>query len=143
MAATGNTHLHTLRDQNPEVVNLDDEIPRYRAVIEWRRLGNLPRAAVTRYLTAMVERIGMTLVEPPFTSYCGRGDFTGWGGWAHLSESGLHFMEYRKHGGRNLGSLDLYSCAPFDLAEAVDVTRQMLLPYRLVAYQVLPELSGP
>lgn len=124
-----------------EVVNLDGDIPRHRAVIEWLRLGDLAREAVTGYLAVLVDRIGMNLIEPPFTSYCAKGRYTGWGGWAHLSESGLHFMEYRKPGGRNLGSCDIYSCAPFSLDEAVTATREQLNPYRIVAWRVLPELG--
>jgi hypothetical protein len=133
----------TVRDVEPD-------IPRHRAIIEGRRTQVTDDKQIIAFLTELVDRIGMTLVEPVTASNCDHGH-PGWSAWAeaiparrglaYITTSSIVLHEYRLPG-RALVTVDLYSCRPFSLADAVAFTNETFAFEDVVSWQV-PGPSGP
>lgn len=133
-----------------EIPDVEPAIPRHRAIIEGRRAAYTDSGEITGYLEELVGRIGMTLVEPVTASHCDHGH-PGWSAWAevtpappiapairglaYITTSSIVLHEYQLPG-RALITIDMYSCRPFDLPSAVELTQKTFEFNAVVSWRV-------
>lgn len=99
--------------------DLAPEIHRQRLVIE-----GYPRKAITdqeirSYLSELSNVLDMVSLISPITH---RSDLYGEAGWIHWETSGAHFYSWEQP--LLFFSVDIYTCKPFVVSDAVDFTRK-------------------
>jgi S-adenosylmethionine decarboxylase len=99
--------------------DLAPEIHRQRLVIEGTCLEPITDVEIRRYLRALSEITGMTVLSEPVTH---RSDRYGWAGWIHWETSGAHFYGWALP--RLFFSVDIYTCKAFDPNAAIEFTRE-------------------
>lgn len=99
--------------------DLAPTIHRQRLVIEGLCPEPIDAPAISAYLTALSDCIGMVTLLAPVTH---RSPLYGWVGWIHWETSGAHFYGWDSPG--PFFSVDIYACKPFAAAEAVELTRR-------------------
>jgi hypothetical protein len=98
--------------------DLAPEIYRQRAVIEGYPNQPLPPQAIKEYLSQLSDVLDMkTLVEP----VTHRSPKYGEAAWIHWESSGAHFYAWDYP--RLFFSVDIYTCKPFDIMDAVNFTK--------------------
>lgn len=103
--------------------NLAPDIHRQRLVIEGTPVRPISDAEIRAYLAELSEVIGMKTLLTPVTHLC---DKYGWAGWIHWETSGAHFYAWDVP--RLFFSVDIYTCKPFDPADAVRFTKLFFGP---------------
>lgn len=101
--------------------DLAPEIFRARLVIEGVPAGPVGAADITGLLWRLSRVAGMRVLADPVTH---RSDRYGWAGWVHWEASGAHVYAWEQP--RRFFSVDVYTCAPFDVEAVVSETRQAL-----------------
>ncbi len=107
-------------------VDLAPEIHRQRLVIEGTVPSIIEASAIIEYLNGLSTVCGMTPLMVPVTH---RSDRYGWAGWIHWETSGAHFYAWEQP--RRFFSVDIYTCKPFDPADAVRFTAAHFDPSEL------------
>ncbi|MEZ5114984.1 MAG: S-adenosylmethionine decarboxylase [Candidatus Nanopelagicales bacterium] len=120
------------------VRDLAPDIHRQRLVIEGVPAAPVDDAAIRDYLTQLSDTLGMTTLLAPVTH---RSPTYGWAGWIHWETSGAHFYAWEQP--RLFFSVDIYTCAAFDPARAVDLTRRCFAPRDLEAYGIGSVVAPP
>jgi S-adenosylmethionine decarboxylase len=108
-------------------VDLAPEIYRQRAIVEGYPLAPIDDEAIRAYLRALSHALEMTPLIEPVTH---RSDRYGWAGWIHWETSGAHFYGWEQP--RLFFSVDIYTCKPFDIHDAVACTGAHFSPAQLV-----------
>jgi S-adenosylmethionine decarboxylase len=98
--------------------DLAPEIVRQRLVIEGVPAHPIDDGTIRTYLSALSREVEMVQLIEPVTH---RSDLYGWAGWIHWETSGAHFYAWEQP--RLFFSVDIYTCKAFDVATAVDFTR--------------------
>ena len=101
-----------MRDLAPEIV-------RQRLVIEGTCVKPITDSAISEYLTELSSLLDMKALIEPVTH---RSDRFGWAGWIHWETSGAHFYAWEEP--RLFFSVDIYTCKPFNVTDAVNFTRR-------------------
>lgn len=104
-------------------VDLAPEIHRQRLVIEGTVNSSISDDQIKAYLTELSHVTDMVPLMEPVTH---RSDTYGWAGWIHWETSGAHFYAWDQP--RRFFSVDMYTCKPFDPADAVEFTRKFFSP---------------
>jgi hypothetical protein len=119
--------------------NLADEIKRCRSATEVLVPNRtLTGAEVKDFLYALSKEIGMSVIDIPEPT-----DASGWGlgGWMHIEQSGVEFMEYHRTEGRqDLITVDAYSCMEYDVEKMAEFTARYFGAVDLEHTKILPEL---
>lgn len=103
--------------------NLAPDIYRQRVVIEGVPARPISDTEIAEYLAKLSDVIGMKTLLSPVTHLCEK---YGWAGWIHWETSGAHF--YAWEAPRLFFSVDIYTCAKFDPATAVEFTTRFFKP---------------
>jgi S-adenosylmethionine decarboxylase len=101
-----------------EVPDLAPAIYRQRLVVEGYPAAPIDDGKIRRYLCGLSDVCRMHRLIEPVTH---RSDTYGWAGWVHWESSGAHFYAWEQP--LLFFSVDIYTCAPFDSAAAVEYTR--------------------
>ncbi|MGC8481495.1 MAG: S-adenosylmethionine decarboxylase [Acidimicrobiales bacterium] len=104
-------------------VDLAPEIHRQRAILEGYPESPIDDQTIRTYLSALSCALAMTPLIDPVTH---RSDRYGWAGWIHWETSGAHFYAWEQP--RLFFSVDIYTCKPFDLHDAIACTQSHLSP---------------
>lgn len=104
---------------NRHMDDLAPEIYRQRAVIEGRPHRAITDTQVKEYLSGLSEVLHMTTLISPVTH---RSDQYGEAGWIHWESSGSHFYAWDYP--RLFFSVDIYTCKPFEVIDAVKYTKK-------------------
>ncbi len=107
--------------------DLAPHIHRQRLVIEGTRGQHLEREDIEKYLDALAPRLEMFALTEPVTH---RSDKFGWAGWIHWETSGCHVYAWDEDPA--FFSVDIYTCKAFDVRDALEFTREMWTPTKLV-----------
>ncbi len=99
--------------------DLAPSIYRQRLVIEGSCSEAIGAAEISEYLTDLSNTIDMVALIEPVTHLS---PTYGWAGWIHWETSGAHFYAWDEPD--LFFSVDIYSCKPFDVAHAVEMTRE-------------------
>jgi len=98
--------------------DLAPEIYRQRAVIEGYPNRSLSAREIKRYLSGLSDVLEMrTLIEP----VTHRSPTYGEAAWIHWESSGAHFYAWDQP--RLFFSVDIYTCKPFDVQDAIRFTK--------------------
>jgi hypothetical protein len=100
------------------VKDLAPEIYRQRAVIEGYPLQPLKAQQIKEYLKGLSKAIDMITLTEPLTH---RSDKYGEAAWIHWETSGAHFYAWDQP--RLFFSVDIYTCKPFDINDALKFTK--------------------
>ena len=103
-------------------------ICRQRLVIEGTCADPVSDGAIRQYLKGLSVVCDMTVLLEPVTH---RSDRYGWAGWIHWEASGAHLYAWDTP--VLFFSVDVYTCKPFDMQEAVEYTREFFGATRIVA----------
>lgn len=146
--------------------NLAPRIYRQTALVEWLCPDNISAERAAEYLVRLAARLSMTLVKPPITDRAeglGEAAYAHWvgdaqplrrhptpastNGWGQLKESGVHFYGWDRESGLvpepyAFGSVEAYTCSPFDILDAVRLTKQFFRAVRIV-YQDVSHGDAP
>ena len=119
----------------PQIAVLPGALPdlapaifRQRLVIEGRCDAPIRDGGIRDYLRQLSDVCGMRRLNEPVTH---RSDAYGWAGWVHWETSGAHFYAWEQP--LLFFSVDIYTCAPFDPAEAVRFTAAYFRANEVVA----------
>ena len=118
--------------------NLAPEISRCRSVTEIVTPNRaLSKWEVTNYLRALAREVDMSIIDIPEPT-----DASGWGlgGWMHIEESGVEFMEYHRQGAPDLITVDTYSCMKYNAKAIAEFTAGYFGAVDLEHTEILPEL---
>jgi len=97
--------------------DLAPAIYRQRLVVEGLCTKSIDDTSVIGYLRELSDVCGMRrLIEPVVH----RSDRFGWAGWVHWEASGAHLYAWEQPA--LFFSVDIYTCAPFDVDRVVDFT---------------------
>lgn len=107
--------------------DLAPHIHRQRLVIEGTRRRHLEEDDIAKYLDALAPRLDMQALTDPVTH---RSDKYGWAGWIHWETSGCHIYAWDEDPA--FFSIDIYTCKPFEVADAVAFTEEQWKPEELV-----------
>lgn len=99
--------------------DLAPDIFRMRLVIEGVPSAPISAEDIAAYLWRLSEVADMRVLAEPVTH---RSDRYGWAGWVHWEASGAHFYAWEQP--RLFFSVDVYTCAPFDVDAVVEQTRR-------------------
>jgi len=99
--------------------DLAPEIYRQRAVIEGRPHRELKDHEIKEYLKGLSAALHMVTLIEPVTH---RSPTYGEAAWIHWESSGAHFYAWDYP--RLFFSVDIYTCKPFDVYDAVNYTKQ-------------------
>jgi hypothetical protein len=99
--------------------DLAPEIYRQRGLIEGYPLLPLKDKEIKEYLKGLSTNLDMTTLTEPVTH---RSDKYGEAAWIHWETSGAHFYAWDKP--RLFFSVDIYTCKPFEIKDAVKYTKQ-------------------
>lgn len=99
------------------VADLAPEIFRQRLVIEGLVSRTISAEQIVGYLSRLSQELDMIALIEPVTH---RSDRYGWAGWIHWETSGAHF--YAWEAPRRFFSVDIYTCKPFDVTDAIEYT---------------------
>jgi hypothetical protein len=99
--------------------DLAPEIFRQRAVIEGRPHAELTDQEIKQYLKGLSDTLHMVTLIEPVTH---RSPTYGEAAWIHWESSGAHFYAWDQP--RLFFSVDIYTCKPFDIYDAVKYTKQ-------------------
>jgi S-adenosylmethionine decarboxylase len=99
--------------------DLAPSIHRQRLIIEGYPEQPITDEQITRYLSQLSKVLDMTELLRPVTH---RSDLYGWAGWIHWETSGAHFYAWEQP--LLFFSVDIYTCKPFDVDDAVEFTRE-------------------
>jgi S-adenosylmethionine decarboxylase len=119
------------------VRNLAPEIHRQRAIIEGYPNRPLEAREIKEYLKGLSTALDMTTLTEPVTH---RSDTYGEAAWIHWETSGAHFYAWDQP--RLFFSVDIYTCKPFDLRDAVSFTT-WFFGIRKVEYADITGYDGP
>jgi S-adenosylmethionine decarboxylase len=97
-------------------------------IIEGTCLAPITDVDIRRYLRALSDVTGMTVLSEPVTH---RSDRYGWAGWIHWETSGAHFYGWELP--RLFFSVDIYTCKVFDPNAAIEFTREFFHAPEVVA----------
>jgi S-adenosylmethionine decarboxylase len=101
------------------MIDLAPEIYRQRAVLEGTPNAALDALTISNYLSGLSDVLKMrTLIEP----VTHRSPLYGEAAWIHWESSGAHFYAWETP--QLFFSVDIYTCKPFSVADAVDYTRK-------------------
>jgi hypothetical protein len=102
-----------------KIKDLAPEIHRQRAVIEGRPHKEITAPEIKQYLKGLSEVLRMITLTEPVTH---RSPTYGEAAWIHWESSGAHFYawDYPKL----FFSVDIYTCKPFDVHDAVNYTKE-------------------
>jgi hypothetical protein len=101
------------------VIDLAPEIYRQRAVIEGYPNNLLGANEIKEYLKGLSTTLKMKTLMEPVTH---RSDTYGEAAWIHWETSGAHFYAWDQP--RLFFSVDIYTCKPFDISDAVEYTKK-------------------
>src|SRR6185295_12871734 len=99
--------------------DLAPEIFRQRAVIEAYPNHQLEAKEIREYLIGLSSALKMRTLAPPVTH---RSPTYGEAAWIHWESSGAHFYAWDQP--RLFFSVDIYTCKPFDIKDAVKFTKE-------------------
>ena len=99
--------------------NLAPNIIRQRVIIEGTTEKLVEPQQINDYLLKLAEVTEMEVLSGPHTSDA---HGLGYSGWIHWRTSGSHFYSYP--GAPNLFTVDIYTCKPFSIEEAVEFTKK-------------------
>lgn len=99
--------------------DLAPEIYRQRAVIEGYPNSPLKAEAIKDYLSGLSDNLDMTKLMEPVTH---RSPKFGEAAWIHWESSGAHFYAWDQP--RLFFSVDIYTCKPFDIEDAIEYTKR-------------------
>jgi S-adenosylmethionine decarboxylase len=116
----------TLIDQ--DMRDLAPAIYRQRLVIEGCPAAPIDDGMIRRFLSELSDVCGMHRLIEPVTHHS---DNYGWAGWVHWDSSGAHFYAWERP--VLFFSVDIYTCAPFDIEAAVECTRAFFGADKIVA----------
>lgn len=94
-------------------------IHRQRLVIEGFPASPISDFEIRDYLSGLSKVIDMNALIEPVTHLS---DTFGWAGWVHWENSGAHFYAWDRP--VVFFSVDIYTCKPFEAADAVAFTRE-------------------
>ena len=98
--------------------NLAPHIHRQRLVIEGMPAEKISADDITGYLSALSVELDMVEILAPVMH---QSELYGWAGWIHWETSGAHFYAWDTP--MRFFSVDIYTCKPFQDADAVAFTR--------------------
>ena len=98
--------------------DLAPEIYRQRAVIEGYPNRPLTAHEIKQYLNCLSDTLEMKTLMAPVTH---RSPLYGEAAWIHWESSGAHFYAWDQP--RLFFSVDIYTCKPFDIHDAVRITK--------------------
>jgi hypothetical protein len=134
----------TVADHQRSVIeDLDLGVPQHRTVIKFVLPYRMTAGQIARYLSKLVDCLGMELAVPGIvTAWCEHG----LGGWAHITTSCIDFMEYCRLVDDvpvSFCTVDIYSCKSYDLHSAAAMTARHfeVPPHELRAYYVRLEAA--
>jgi S-adenosylmethionine decarboxylase len=104
---------------DPTFEDLAPMIHRQRLVIEGTCPEPITAEQISEYLSALSGVLDMTALIEPVNH---RSDLYGWAGWIHWETSGAHFYAWEQP--MLFFSVDIYTCKPFDAADAIAFTRE-------------------
>src|SRR5579871_2134033 len=99
--------------------DLAPEIYRQRAIIEGYPNGSLTATDIKAYLSGLSKALDMLQLAEPVTH---RSPRFGEAAWIHWESSGAHFYAWDQP--RLFFSVDIYTCKPFDIKDAVAYTKK-------------------
>lgn len=99
--------------------DLAPDIIRQRLVIEGYPTQAIDDRQIIAYLGELSRVTDMVQLIEPVTH---RSDLYGWAGWIHWETSGAHFYAWEQP--LLFFSVDIYTCKSFDVAQAVEFTKQ-------------------
>ena len=99
--------------------DLAPEIYRQRAIIEGYPREPLKTKDIKEYMSGLSGTLNMLQLTEPVTH---RSPKFGEAAWIHWESSGAHFYAWDQP--RLFFSVDIYTCKPFDVADAVRYTKQ-------------------
>ena len=94
-------------------------IHRQRLVIEGIPKSEIDDTDIRDYLSKLSEVLQMRTLTDPVTNKSTR---YGWAGWIHWETSGAHFYAWERP--QLFFSVDIYTCKPFSVVEAVRFTEE-------------------
>jgi hypothetical protein len=101
------------------VRDLAPRIHRQRLVIEGVPRSSVSDLDIRDYLTKLSETLEMRTLIDPVTNYSST---YGWAGWIHWETSGAHFYAWEHP--QLFFSVDVYTCKPFSVQAALELTRE-------------------
>jgi hypothetical protein len=110
-----------------EACDLAPTVFRQRLVIEGTCSVPIDDSAIRRYLSQLSDVCDMHLLLEPVTH---RSDRYGWAGWVHWETSGAHFYAWENP---LFFSVDIYTCKPFKVDDAVAFTQAFFGAPQIVA----------
>lgn len=102
-----------------KMVDLAPEIYRQRAVIEGEPNRALTATEIKKYLSGLSDVLQMKTLIKPVTH---RSPTYGEAAWIHWESSGAHFYAWDTP--RLFFSVDIYTCKPFNVFDAVNYTKE-------------------
>lgn len=108
--------------------DLAPQIYRQRLVIEGRTNHAISEEEISTYLLQLSDVCGMKTLIPPVTH---RSDRYGWAGWIHWETSGAHFYAWEEP--VLFFSVDIYTCAYFDVDQVTEFTAKFFDATEVVA----------
>lgn len=106
--------------------DLAPEIYRQRAVIEGYPKAPLKAGAIKEYLSGLSDALDMKKLMEPVTH---RSPTYGEAAWIHWESSGAHFYAWDQP--RLFFSVDIYTCKPFAIEDALEYTKRFFGIYHV------------
>lgn len=110
--------IQKIRTLKYSMKDLAPEIYRQRAVIEGYPNSPLAAQQIKDYLLGLSDALNMKTLIQPVTH---RSPTYGEAAWIHWESSGAHFYAWDQP--RLFFSVDIYTCKPFDVVDAVKFTK--------------------
>jgi hypothetical protein len=114
--------MRTARKESDTVNDYRDLAPgifRQRLVVEGYPAAPITDGDIVDYLSRLSGTLDMKPIGTPAVS---RSDQYGWAGWIHWETSGAHFYAWEQPA--RFFSVDIYTCKPFDAADATAFTAE-------------------
>lgn len=108
------------------MIDLAPTIYRQRLIIEGTVKKNITASQIKDYLNTLSGKIDMKTILPAITH---RSDSYGEAGWIHWETSGAHFYAWDQP--VKFFSVDIYTCKEFNIALAVNFTKDFFDPIKL------------
>ena len=113
--------------QGPAWKNLAPDLVRQRLMIEGTTGKIVEPEQMKAYLLELAEVAKMEVLSGPFAYSAHE---MGYGGWIHWKSSGAHIYSYPTD--PPLFTVDVYTCKPFSVKEAVEFTRKFFSAIEIV-----------
>ena len=114
--------------------DLAPHIERQRLIIEATTLKLVGPEQLEEYLLLLAHVTQMQVLSGPYVYSAHE---LGWGAWIHWRTSGANAYSYPSQGNNSpLVTVDTYTCKPFSVQDAVNMTREYFKPLKLVYREI-------